>query len=174
MNIISQNCLAGYLYQQLNKEFNNPFVWTVIDFNSMKNLITKWNKINFNNYSLIKNNNWDFSILIDNLVKIQYVHYHFDKNRSNCVIKGHDVFYNKIWEYIIEKYETRLQRMNKNEYPLFILCNGKTLFKDCIYTEEQFKELEKYENVYVFRNMSHNDIVDNAKIIFEQLKDNIL
>jgi len=174
MNIITHNCLAGYLYKNcIKSEFENPFIWTVIDFNSMLKLILNWDNINFNNYELIKDNNWNFSIIIDNNIKIQYVHYKFDKN-INFIDKngtGTDIKSNKIWEYIINVYEKRIKRMQiKKEKPIFLICNSKTIFKDCFYTDEQLKILEKYKNVYIFKNLENNETEDNAKIIYNNYK----
>lgn len=102
MNIISNNCLGGHLYRDfLNSEFENPFAWTVIDFNSMLYLVNNWYDINFKNYELVKDEKWNFSIIIDNNVKIQYVHYKFSPKATTITQTkpSTDIFYNKIWEY---------------------------------------------------------------------------
>lgn len=172
MNIISNNCLNGYLYRDcLKEEFGNPFIWTVIDFNSMLYLIKNWNTINFKNYELVKDESWNFSIIIDNKVKVQYVHYKFNKNVEfrDKTGPGTDVESNKIWEYIIQKYEERLARMiKKNEKPIFCICNGNTLFKDCHYTNEQLSILKQYENVYVLTGYDNCETKDNAKTFYEK------
>ena len=81
-------------------------------------LIQNWNIINFKNYELVKDNNWNFSIIINEKVKVQYVHYIFDPNaktvQMHCNVRG-DIKYCKIWEYIIQKYEERLNRMLKKK-----------------------------------------------------------
>ena len=172
MNIISNNCLSGYLYKDyLKEEFGNPFIWTVIDFNSMLYLIQNWNNINFKNYELVKDKNWNFSIIIDNKVKIQYVHYKFNKNVvfKDKTEPGTDIESNKIWEYIIQKYDERLERMlRKKESPIFCICNVNTLFEDCHYNNEQLSTLQKYKNVYVLTGYDKNETKDNAKIFYEK------
>lgn len=155
MNIISNNCLSGFLYKDfLRQEFNNPFVWCVIDFTSMLYLVQHYEDIQFTNYELSKDDNWNFSIIIDKHVKVQYVHYKFrssaDMLCTNKNISG-EVYYNKIWEYIVDVYNKRLARMT--EAPLFCIMNFKTIYKDAIYTNEQLEQLSKYENVKIMKRM---------------------
>lgn len=172
MNLISHNCLSGYLYKNhLNERFENPFIWTVIDFNSFIYMIKNWEKINFNNYVLCKDEKWNFYIIIDEHIKIQYVHYKFDKNVSFCdkTGPGTDIRSNKIWEYIIEKYEERVSRMiTNNEKPIFCVCNSKTVFNDCKYTNEQLNILRTFNNVFILEGYENNETKDNAKIFFEK------
>lgn len=158
MNIVSHNCLGGYLYNNVMQiPYENPFIWTVIDYKSMFNLITCWDTIDFTNYTLEKDYNWNFYIVIDDLVKVQFVHYKFDPKATKIVgnreeVVGDTVYYCKIWEYIAEKYNSRLKRMlDKNEKPLFCICNFKTDFNDACYTTEQLNELEKFNNVLILR-----------------------
>lgn len=158
MNIVSHNCLGGYLYNNFMKvPYENPFIWTVIDYNSMFNLITKWDTINFKTYKLEKDQNWNFYIVIDNLVKIQFVHYKFDPKAKTIIgnrekVIGDTVYYCKIWEYIDEKYTSRLDRMlAKKEPPIFCICNFKSDFKDACYTPKQLDELSKFKNVLLLR-----------------------
>lgn len=173
MNLISQNCLTGNIYKNhLKEEFGNPFIWTVIDFSSMLYLIQNWNNINFKNYELVKDDKWNFSIIIDEKVKVQYVHYIFDPSakivQMHCNIRG-DIKYCKIWEYIIQKYEERLNRMlDKKEEPIFCICNSDTIYKDAIYTEEQLKLLEKFKNVMVLRGHEHSNVVNNANLFYNK------
>lgn len=171
MNLISQNCLSGHLYKNHYKEeFENPFIWTVIDFNSMLYLIQNWNRINFRNYELVKDNNWNFSIIIDNKVKIQYVHYKFDAaSKTPTIDNVGSILYYKIWEYIIQKYEERLKRMlSKNEEPIFCICNFNTIYPDATYTEEQLKELNQYKNVRILRGCERKGPVESAALFFKK------
>jgi len=123
--LICNSCVGAYIYKlSLNKAFDNPFMWGLIDFNSMYYMIQNFENINFKNYELIKDKNWSFSIKIDNKITIKYIHYKFEPTANKIIKKDFDVFYNKIWEYIIQKYEERLERMlNIKEKPIFILAN---------------------------------------------------
>lgn len=119
MNLISNTCIGAYLYKLLNLKFENPFCWSVIDFDSMYYLIKNYEKINFKNYELTKTPDWWFTIIIDNVIKVHYVHYKFDKNANKPTRCGSNIIYNKIWEYIVEKYEERLTRMHGQ--PIFVI-----------------------------------------------------
>ena len=125
MNIICNSCVGGFLYKnELKCEFKNPFIWNIIDFNSMLFLVKNYDKINFNNFELKKDKNWNFSIIIDNHITIQYVHYKFDAKANKPYIKYIDLYSNKIWEIIVNKYEERTKRMiNENKKPIFIFAN---------------------------------------------------
>lgn len=120
MNIISNSCLGSYISRDcLKSPYNNPFCWSVIDDNSICNLIKNYQKIDFNKYELTKDKNWNFYITIDKQVKVWYVHYRFSKTDNTIRKDDVDVFYNKIWEYIIDCYEKRIKRMT--ETPIFVL-----------------------------------------------------
>ena len=169
MIIISHNCLAGHLYHLIGQKYSCPFIWTVIDFNSMKTLITEWNKINFDNYRLEKDDKWNFRIIIDNKVKVQYVHYKFDSRFNTPVKLGPgDICYNKIWEYIVSKYEERVKRMKvENTIPIFCIANFNTIFPDAIYTVEQLKELENFNNVIILRGFERKEPNETAEAFYK-------
>lgn len=168
MNIISSNCLSGHLYRDyLNTEFENPFAWTVIDFKSMLYLVEKWNTINFKNYELVKDINWNFSIIIDNNVKVQYVHYKFSPKATTILQTkpSTDIFYNKIWEYIVDVYNKRLNRMTNP--PLFCIMNFKTIFKDAIYTNEQLDILSKFDNVKILKGFENLEPLEATSMFYK-------
>lgn len=80
MNIISNSCLGSYITRDyLKTKYNNPFCWSVIDDNSICTLINDYYNINFKNYELTKDNNWNFYLTIDNKIKVWYVHYKFSE-----------------------------------------------------------------------------------------------
>lgn len=132
MNIISNSCLGAFIQKDFLKQpYSNPFCWNVIEDNSIINLISMYDTINFKKYELLRGNNLpyytdkdcNFYLNIDNKVKVYYVHYRFSKNdtkpRKANYGNATDILYNKIWKYIIDCYEKRLQRM-KDE-PIFVL-----------------------------------------------------
>jgi uncharacterized protein (DUF1919 family) len=75
MNLISQNCLAEGLYKLLNTCYQNPFAGTVIAFDSMCYLIDNWNNIDFANPKLILSDKQYPIISLNDVCKIEYVHY---------------------------------------------------------------------------------------------------
>lgn len=125
MNIICNSCVGGYLYKRcLNKPFSTPFIWNLIDFDSMLYMVNNFYQINWFDYELIKDDKWNFSIVVENKVKLQYIHYKFDKNATTLYVKGIDVHYARIWEYIVNRYEDRVARMVSNvAEPIFIFAN---------------------------------------------------
>lgn len=154
MNIVNNSCIGSYIAKKISPDgFHNPFQWCQIDFASMYHMIKNWDSINWFSYDIIKDDNLAFSLLIDGIINVKYIHYKFDKNAKVVTKKGTEVFYYKIWEYIVDKYETRIKRMLKlNEPPMFILAN---VHKDEInhYSiDEQNKiiELNKYKTIIAF------------------------
>lgn len=113
MNIIGNNCIGGFIYRDLLKtKYENPFIWSRLLSPHFENLLLNWDNINFQNIDLkcySKLDDW--RIIIDNKIEVEYRHMKFDKNYNTPVIQDVFVYYNKIWEYIIEKYNTRLIRM---------------------------------------------------------------
>lgn len=124
MNLICNSCASGHIYKEILKvAFPNPFIWSIIDFDSMYYLIKNYTNIDFLNYDIEKDNKWNFTLLVDNNIRIQCIHYKFDKTALRPVVRGIDVFYNKIWEYIVEKYEARVHRMFNSPPPIFMFTN---------------------------------------------------
>lgn len=121
LNIISHNCVGARIYQQKNEKYSNPFMWCVIPPNDFLYLYENFEKINFQNFKLEKDKE-GYKIVIDNSVNVYYPHYKYSSFEKTPVKKakdGIDVYYNKINEYIVEKYRTRLARMCGK--PLFIV-----------------------------------------------------
>lgn len=159
MNLISNTCVGACLYKCLNMNYGNPFCWNFIDFNSMYYLIENFENINFLDFTLIKDAKWNFSIIIENKIKIQYVHYKFDKNATKIKIVKADVFYNKIWEYIVEKYKERLKRMN--EKPIFIIAS--------IHKYHYYTEPEIYKICELCRKKNYKLVIANNNIDFSNI-----
>lgn len=112
MNIISNSCIYAILCRDHWKcQYGNPFCWNYIDTENMYNLIKNFDNINWFNYELVKDKDWNFSIIIDNKVKVNYVHYKFNKNEKELTKHGSNLSNNHIWEYIVEEYEKRVKRM---------------------------------------------------------------
>lgn len=160
MNLVGNSCIASWITNRILKnEFSNPFTWCIMDFESSYNLVKYWDEIDFTKYELVKDDNWNFSIIIDNKVKIQYVHYKFSPKYSKPTKVGEDIFYNKIWEYITDKYNSRVNRMLKNkEDPIFIFaCAKSAVNKRSSFTIEQQQKLaslnSKYKIILSFDNM---------------------
>ena len=138
--IISHNCIGARIYQKLNKEYENPFMWSVIPPSDFYYLYQNFANINFENIR-VEENYGDYMVVIDDKVRVYYVHYKYSKNATKPIVKDDiDIFYNKIGEYIKEKYFTRLSRMKGR--PIFIVTDRMFVGKpDCNFKRD---ELIKY------------------------------
>ena len=134
MNIISNNCTAGFIYKNLlNTVFENPFIWCRIFNEDFLYLIENYNKINFNDFKLqrytenLVNKTNPFYIKVENKIDIHYSHYYFEHSANKPLIvkkgAGADFYYNKIWETVVNNYLKRLQRMKGK--PIFIFNDDK-------------------------------------------------
>lgn len=120
MNIISNNCTAGFIYKNVLKtEYQHPFIWCRFFNDDFLYLIQHYDSINFHNYEIGKygaklhNKTNPFYIRVNDKVSIHYTHYYFDSTASTPITtKSHDILYNKIWELIVSNYKKRLERLN--------------------------------------------------------------
>lgn len=167
LNIIADSCIGADIYKyHLKQPYQNPFCWSTMSSDSMAYLIQNYNNINFNNYKLTKDKNWNFSIIIDNKIKVNYVHYCFSKNDKKIRIDIADVYYNKIWEYIIEKYEERKNRLLKNnEEPIFIFGSTWKYCNESI-IEKIIKIKTNYKIIFVI-NFNCNIKIPNNCILYK-------
>ena len=168
MFVIGNNCCGGYVYNYLNEQYNNPFIWQRTTFDSMYYIMNNFDKINWNDYEFEKSTSkqYTFNIRVGNEIKIHYSHYVFDPN-ANEPIKDRnfdkkkydywmgDIRYCRIWELINEKYLNRTERMKKlKEDPVFIIMDD----------EGWVKEPSKYKTI--------NDIINSTckykRIVFTQ------
>lgn len=145
MNIISTNCLGGFIYRDiLNTSYKNPFIWTSFDFENFKILLSDYDKINFENVELYKvgegfSNN--FNLRIDDKITLKNNHIFFAEKENKPLKRNNCVFYNKPWEYIIEKYNNRIKRMDDN---LVIMIYDTKLSQNEINEICSICELKKY------------------------------
>ena len=141
MNVIANTCIGARFYQLNNMEYTNPFMWSIVPADDMINLIKNFDTINFKNYKIEKSDYYNrtefyrkqfanelkepyfiFKVRIDNLVDLHFVHYRFNSKYNNKTTIDVNVFWNKIWEYVEEKYIKRIEKMlNINENPLFVI-----------------------------------------------------
>ena len=123
MKIIGNSCVGTFLVEVCyNLPFITPFSWCRLDYDSILYLISNWNTIDFDDYELVKDYNWNFSVIIEKNVKIQYVHYRFDPRIEGVKKINGDKFSNRIWVYINDLYEKRIKSMAESkDEPIFIL-----------------------------------------------------
>jgi hypothetical protein len=129
MNIISNNCVGGFITRDiLHIEYKNPFIWTTTEASDMISLIANFMTINWAKFSLDMDDEHTMFGIIDNKVKMRFTHYKFNANAHSTVIGGpnkNDIYSDKIWEYILEKYISRAKRMcTSGITPTFICCGA--------------------------------------------------
>lgn len=176
MNVVSNNCLGGFLYKFNGLQFTNPFIWCAILADSMYNMIKDWDNINFNNFEIEKSEFNEspnplntFKLVIDNKVDVHYTHYYFDKDITTPMVKGFDVWYDKIWEYVVDKYTSRLQRMN--EPPSFVILgeyerNEPSLFDYTFEKEQKILNLNtNYKIVLITKYTEFLKYTDDTHLI---------
>lgn len=195
MNIITNNCLGGFIYRDILKcEYQNPFIWTAIDHKDFLNFINDYEHIDFNNVKVVQIENVYYTI-IDNKYKFANRHIIYsekDETPRNAYDGVHvdwvNVYYNKPNEYILEKYKNRLSRMKGKPKLLIYAKNYLTdeelnelanicetnKFNCLIFNERKIKENEfvksyviKHEDVW-FPNL----IKEYGKIIEEFVNEN--
>ena len=129
MNIVTNNCLGGFIYRDILKtEYQNPFIWTYLKTNDFLFLCEHFDEINFKNFMIGKEGEGhknNYVIKIDEKITLAFHHVWFDKECNEPMIKnsfhGMDIHYNKPWEYIVEKYENEYLEWFKRQDPIFIL-----------------------------------------------------
>lgn len=132
MNIISNNCIGGFIYRDILKEkYKNPFIWTAItDRESFIDLCKNFDTVNFKNISHTidtttteaTNRN---ALLIDGKYTLCF-HRVWEDSRYEIptVVKnwgaGINVCYKDPITYIREKYLERLARMEVSDDRLYV------------------------------------------------------
>lgn len=129
MIFIASDCVGARMYEKLNLQFNNPFCWNRLSYKDFIFLANNLQKIDFNKIKINlindpaknKNNNVVGLVNVDNKINILYPHYIQNSKYDKPTKIDTDVYYNKIGEYILEKYTSRLNRMNLDEKVCLIL-----------------------------------------------------
>lgn len=128
MNIISNDCLGAYVYQdQLKIDFQNPFIWCSINIENFVKLIDNYDKIDFKNIEcdlqlndsgICQQGSYTPRIIIDNKVDVNFFHYiQSEKYDSPTKINGYTMC-KDILDYTKVSYLRRLEKTNSN--PIFV------------------------------------------------------
>lgn len=174
MNLIGNCCISNYLLRFYGFGNTNPFTWVDLNFNSFFNLLTSFETINWDKIVISRRQHPYmkdkdiYYITVDDKVQIDYVHLLFDEKINKPLIQDHNVFYNKIWEYAVQKYNEHKDIMLKeNKPPMFVL-----EWEHLDYDEAAFYkmlELElKYKVAVITYNTKFKDIKkDNLLVIYD-------
>lgn len=146
-NIISNNCIAGFIYKLTDSIYDHPFMWSTIKYDSFVSLVDLYDSIDFSNATvestILNRNYWGntFSISIDNKLYASYIHHKQDDNARELEIRkernGNNLYYYDMKNYVLCQYLERARRMTENglKHPIFIF--EKTGF----YSDGQFASI---------------------------------
>lgn len=176
MIILSHNCLAGFIYRDiLHEKYNHPFIWSFVE-SDFCDFIQNFRNIDFNNVYLESKNghcNGIMTLHIDDKLIVRYSHVKFDKNADVPYTQDVNVYTNEPWKYVLEKYEKRLNLMDKNDDVCVIMYEPTTglpfEFWDKLYnvcTENKFRALfitDKYDNENEYVKIIKQGKVKNIK-----------
>lgn len=161
MNIIANNCVGADLYfNVLKSEFKCPFIWSLIFPDEFIFLCKNYDTINFENVELVqmtedddkgtqkhKIQNHICGIRIDNKITAWYTHILYDCSCKEPCIRGDDRFYYRNFEWVLNKYNERLQRMT--EKPIFTVL----AYQEQCWTNEKIDALESNYPIYVLTDI---------------------
>ena len=174
MNLIGNCCISNFLLRKWGFGNTNPFTWIDMDFNSLYNILTSYDTIDWEAIELSHRTHpysprqEMFELTVDDKVKLSFVHCIFDPNATQPQVIGMDVHYCKIWEYIVQKYEERKDRMlNAGKPPMFV-----AEWEHLDYDESAFNKILnldlQYKVVIITYNTKYiNTQKDNLLVIYD-------
>ena len=128
MNLVANSCIGGYLYRLNSEAFSNPFMWAMLKCNDMIKCINGFNKVNWGNIKLTEDidnplpNRHTYNVTVDNEFTIHYTHYLLNHKYNEPTRLGVDVHGSSIYEYVVDKYLSRVRRMiNNGTQPVFVI-----------------------------------------------------
>ena len=127
MQIISNNCCAGYLYQLLGEKYSNPFVWGSLDFEEFEKIYLNRKKLEFFPYNArIVPEKSNIIHLETSIYKINYTHFlENPEYKTPTIVRfGHGrdiVCRNIIKRYLRRTYKSRALRYSTDDEFVFIL-----------------------------------------------------
>lgn len=174
MNLIGNCCISNFLLRHWGFGNTNPFNWIDLDFSSFYNLLTGYEMINWAALSISCKQHpyWPpykvFELTIDKKVKLTFIHVLHFPNYPQPVIKGGNVYCDRPWEYIVQKYSKRVKRMlDANQPPMFV-----HEWEHLDYNESAFQKLLdadlKYKVVAITNNQKLKDVKkENLLVIYD-------
>lgn len=160
--IISNTCLAGYIYKSSNLKYNHPFIWCFMYLNDYIKLIENFQTINFlnitncgtQNRNIVIGGKYEYRgqyfLEIDKTIKLLFRHY---TNNSYNIKK------------IKEIYMRRANRINKDEEILFTFNYSNRFSKE--YESPYLWRLVELQNRHNIVLFDHQDFYTNTTIYFK-------
>lgn len=147
-NIFSNNCTSGFVYRDLGLKFQHPFVWSTLLYEDYDKLMDEYETIKFDDFEVVPTKYTEkiplneakntFTLLIDGgKIKVNYLHHHQDNRFNSVTVRGVDLYYNNMQQYVGDLYQKRVSRMLENgiKEPIFLLV------KSGSYTDDEFTKL---------------------------------
>ena len=121
MNIISNNCLGGFIYKYAGLQYENPFIWTAFNGSSLEYILFNYDTINFSKIWLHDvSRHHGYNLVIDDKLDMKcWSHYKYDPTAATPIKRGDSIYSNNIGQYILDTYTKRLSRMKTA--PIFVL-----------------------------------------------------
>ena len=176
MNIISNNCIGGFVYRDiLHTQYTNPFIWTAItDNSSFLKFCENFDKIDFQNVSITTDTTSIYAqnktaLLIDDQYILCFHHvWHDSRYKEPTLIKnwgtGINVCCDDPAAYIKNKYFERLSRMSVNDKRLFMFYDAGKPYSDIIQLETICKKQNAYGIILTSENLQ---ITENRVLLLK-------
>lgn len=113
-NLISNNCFGGFIYKNMKIQYNNPFMFSMVHFSDIANIFkypVNWANIKLEQTKGPHHKNSAYDIVVDNKIRIHYVHYLEDMTHEPPIVKDGNVLGKRIYKYVVQKYLERTKRM---------------------------------------------------------------
>ena len=144
------------MYKALNLPYQNPFIFTRIWADDFLKLLREFDTIDFENYILNTNSGRlveeveNFHILLDDKIKIYFKHHRFRSTANSLEFSGPNMYYNKVWEYLIKKWDERIKNLFKNKSKkIIVLDNQKGCYSSIIDPVMELCKIKNYKLVII-------------------------
>lgn len=104
-------------------------MWSIVLPQDFRTLVQNFKEFNFSNVELfqqyfepLKDNT--FGLVLDNAIKVLFIHYRYDANAKKPQKKGVDLCYCNIEKYIVDTWHRRTERMKQLSPHFLGVANG--------------------------------------------------
>lgn len=171
--IVSNSCVGARMYERLNKEFDNPFVWCRVTKDDFIKMVDDWDAVDFENYEIVQDGDL-YGVRVDNTFDIYYPHYiqddQYEEPTRMTGEHGLDIRYKDIRSFIEDKYTSRTERMNKDNTTFLLIQSSRSNFNELKNLEEAQQHLIKkgYKSITAcnYPEMKHLETENNMVVVF--------
>ena len=158
--IICNNCVGAEIYRMLGCQFDNPFMWNLIEFDSYAKLIEEFDTLDLSDIStrVVKDDAYgkdrhSVVLTVAGHIEIPFIHHHWSETARTPMRSGRELYYSDIQALVKDNWNRRMQRMSDDI--LFIYIN-----RERPEFNQRFAELKTAHRkllVTKFRNISSNE-----------------